>query len=81
MIGLIGALFLIGIVIGCSSLTRLGDIVGRKPIYILGLSMHLFFMTGILISTNRMVSYGLLFIFGMSITARYYVGYTYNLEM
>ena len=43
--------------------------------------MHLFFMIGILITKNKYVAYGLLFIFGMSLTARYYVGYTYNLEM
>jgi MFS family permease len=81
MIGLIGALFLLGIVVGCSTLTRLGDVYGRKPIYMLGLFMHIFFMIGILWSTNKFISYFLLFIFGMSVTARYYVGYTYNLEL
>lgn len=81
MIGLIGALFLLGIVVGCSTLTRLGDVYGRKPIYLLGLFMHIFFMIGIIWSTNKFISYFLLFIFGMSVTARYYVGYTYNLEM
>ena len=81
MVGLIGALFLMGIVVGCSTLTRLGDVIGRKPVYLIGLFMHLFFMIGILISTIKIVSYALLFIFGMSVTARYYVGYTYNLEM
>lgn len=81
MIGLIGAVFLMGIVIGCSTLTRLGDVVGRKPIFLLGLVMHLGFMVGIIISTNKIISYVLLFTFGMSLTARYYVGYTYNLEM
>jgi MFS family permease len=81
MVGLIGALFLLGIVVGCSTLTRLGDVYGRRPIYLLGLCMHIFFMCGILLSTNMYLSYFLLFIFGMSITARYYVGYTYNLEM
>ena len=81
MIGLIGALFLLGIVVGCSTLTRLGDVYGRKPIYLLGLVMHIFFMIGIIWSTNKFISYFLLFIFGMSVTARYYVGYTYNLEM
>ena len=81
MMGLVGAFFLLGIVIGCSTLTRLGDVYGRKPIYILGLFMHLSFMFGILISRNPYVDYFLLFTFGMSITARYYVGYTYNVEM
>ena len=47
--GLIGSAFLFGIVIGCSTLTRLGDVYGRKPIYILGFIMHIGFMIGILI--------------------------------
>jgi MFS family permease len=81
MIGLVGALFLLGIVVGCSTLTRLGDIYGRKPIYLLGLFMHVFFMIGIVSATNQIVGYFLLVILGMSVTARYYVGYTYNLEM
>jgi MFS family permease len=79
--GLVGACFLLGIVVGCSTLTRLGDVYGRKPIYILGLVMHLSFMFGILISENMYIDYVLLFTFGMSLTARYYVGYTYNVEM
>jgi hypothetical protein len=32
-IGLIGFCFLIGIVIGCVTVTRMGDTKGRKPIY------------------------------------------------
>jgi len=81
MIGLIGALFLVGIVVGCSTLTRLGDVYGRKPIYMLGIGLHLFFMVGILWTTSQIFAYFLLFVFGLSVTTRYYVGYTYNLEM
>jgi len=80
-IGMIGAAFLIGIVVGCSTLTRLGDIHGRKPIYMLGIVMHLFFMFGILITTIDYIAFALIFFFGMSVTARYWVGYTYNMEM
>jgi len=80
-IGLIGACFLAGIVVGCSTLTRLGDKHGRKPIYMLGIVMHLFFMFGILIVRIDFIALILIFIFGMSVTARYYVGYTYNIEM
>ena len=80
-IGLIGAAFLVGVVIGSLTLTRLGDIHGRKPIYLLGLVMHLGFMAGILLSTNYILDYILVFILGLSLTARYYVGYCYNIEM
>ena len=81
IVGLIGANFILGIVVGCSTVTRLGDVYGRKPIYLLGLCMHVTCMIGILITTNAIIMFFLLFTFGISITARYYVGYTYNLEM
>lgn len=81
MIGLIGAIFLMGIVVGCSTLTRLGDVYGRKPIYLVGLALHLFFTIGILTTKSVGFAYFLLFVFGLSVTSKYYVGYTYNLEM
>lgn len=81
MIGLIGSLFLVGIVIGCSTLTRLGDVYGRKPIYIVGLLLHMLCMVSILSTTSVVFCYFLLFVFGLSVTSRYYVGYTYNIEM
>ena len=81
LIGLIGAAFLMGVVIGSLTLTRLGDVHGRRPIFMLGLVMHLGFMAGILVVTNYILCYVLVFIFGLSLTARYYVGYAYNVEM
>ena len=81
MIGLIGAAFLMGVVIGSLTLTRLGDVHGRRPIFMLGLVMHLGFMAGIMVVTNYILCYVLVFIFGLSLTARYYVGYAYNVEM
>ena len=41
-IGLFGAFFLGGIVIGSVSLTRMGDIYGRKPIFLVGVIMQIF---------------------------------------
>lgn len=81
MIGLIGACFLCGIVVGCMTLTRMGDVVGRKPIYMLGVVMHIVVMIGLIVSYNAYLDFLLVFTFGMSVTARYYVGYAYNLEM
>lgn len=63
------------------TLTRLGDIVGRKPIYMLGVVMHISAMLGMLTTHNATIAFFLIFTFGMSVTARYYVGYSYNLEM
>lgn len=79
-VGLLGSTFLLGVVIGCLTLTRLGDIYGRRPIYLLGIIMHLGFTVIVLVTTNLVVAYFCTFLFGASMTARYYVGYTYNLE-
>jgi len=78
-----GFSFLLGIVLGCLTVARLGDVYGRKPIYKLGLALHLGFSVCIcfLQTSNLIVLYGLLLVFGMSVTARYYVGYSYNIEM
>lgn len=70
-----------GIVVGCMTLTRMGDVVGRKPIYMLGVVMHIVVMIGLIVSYNAYLDFLLVFTFGMSVTARYYVGYAYNLEM
>jgi MFS family permease len=80
-VGLFGATFLAGIVVGCSTVTRLGDKHGRRPVYMLGIVMHLTFMFGIMLVRNIFMTYLLTFIFGISVTARYYVGYTYSIEM
>ena len=82
-IGMLGFSFLMGIVFGCLTVARLGDVYGRKPIYKLGLWMHLGFsvLLCMLQTKNFYVIYGLLVIFGMSVTARYYVGYSFNIEM
>ena len=80
---MIGFSFLIGVVLGCLTIARLGDIYGRRPIYLLGLFMHLAFSICIFFVKNNsfILLYALLIFLGMSVTARYYVGYTYNLEM
>lgn len=80
LIGFIGALFLAGIVFGCLTVTKLGDVYGRKPIYLLGLFMNLVLTILIILNQNDIILFVLLFFYGLSITARYYVGYTFNLE-
>ena len=78
-----GFAFLVGIVVGCLTIARLGDIYGRKPIFKLGLFMHLAFTVSITFirTKNLFILYTALLIFGMSVTARAYVGYSFNIEM
>ena len=47
----------------------------------LGLLMHLVITIGLVFSTEPIIDFILLFGLGLSLTARYYVGYTYNIEM
>lgn len=47
----------------------------------LGVFMHVGFTMAILMSYNAYLDYALVFIFGLSSTARYYVGFSYLLEI
>ena len=76
-----GAAFLAGIVVGCSTLTRMGDVKGRKPIYFIGMSLNLVCAVFLFFANHIFIVYFILFVLGISVSGRYYVGYTYNLEM
>jgi len=60
--------------------TKLGDIYGRRPIYLMGLALNFVLVGMLIVLRNVLVVYFCLFFLGISIAARYYVGYTYNLE-
>ena len=77
---MIGAVFLVGIVIGCSTVTKFGDYYGRRPVYLFGLLLNFVLIGVLIVLRNIYGAYFCLFFLGVSITARYYVGYTYNLE-
>ena len=79
-IGLFGSFFLLGVVIGCLTLTRLGDIVGRKPIFMLGMIMQIGITTTTIFMTNEYVAYVLCFLEGISMTGKQYVGYSLLIE-
>lgn len=72
---------MLGIVVGCSTVTKLGDVYGRKPVYLSGMVMNFLLIGGSLFLKNMLLAWVCLFLLGVSVTARYYVGYTYNLEM
>jgi len=79
-LGLVGSLFLVGIVVGCSFVTKMGDKYGRRPVYGAGLFINGSIIIILLVQYNVYIAYMCMFMLGVSITARYYVGYTYNLE-
>jgi len=80
MIGLFGAMYLLGMVIGCATLTRLGDLVGRKPVFLGGMIGNTVSILVLIVSKNPWVDFAMLFFFGLACAARYFVGFTYTLE-
>lgn len=79
-LGAVGSLFLVGIVVGCSFITKMGDKYGRRPVYAAGLALNAVIVIICIFSKIVIITYFCMFFLGISITARYYVGYTYNVE-
>ena len=79
-IGLIGSCFMLGIVFGCITIARLGDIYGRRPIFILGMMLQIIGIFGIIVSSNLYLAYFYTLLLGLSITGKLYVGFTYLQE-
>ena len=80
-IGLIGSSFLIGMVIGCMTVTRLGDVYGRKPIFMFGMGLSVIMIVILIFTTNYIMVYFLVFFFGIATTGKTFVGFTYMLEL
>jgi MFS family permease len=80
LLGAVGAVFLVGIVVGCSFVTKMGDVYGRRPVYLAGLLLNFVLILTLILTHQAWVTFICLFFLGISITARYYVGYTFNLE-
>ena len=80
-IGYLGSSFITGCFIGSFVFPRLADIIGRRPIFMLGLLTHIGVVIGSLFCTTIKFAYALLFFGGMAETMRYYVAYVYAVEM
>jgi len=78
--GLIGSMFLIGCFVGSFILPRAADIVGRKPMFLLGICIYICVVIGTLFCHKLSVCYFLMFMGGISETGRYYVAYVYLVE-
>jgi MFS family permease len=80
-IGMYGFVYLAGIVVGCLTVARMGDVWGRKPIYLIGMILNFFLTLGLVFSYNKYLTLVLLCVLGITTTMRAYVGYAYNIEM
>ena len=63
-----GACYLIGTVIGCLTLARMGDIYGRKPIMLIGVIMIVIVTFLLLLSRSYIFDYVLIMTIGIAIT-------------
>jgi MFS family permease len=78
---MIGSCFFIGTFLGSFILPRLADVVGRRPMFLLGLILYITTVTGMIFASDVRVLYGLLVLGGISETGRYYVAYVYAVEI
>lgn len=78
--GFVGSSFIAGCFVGSFILPRLADIVGRKPMFLLGLTIYILVVIASLFTKNIKFAYFLLFMGGISETGRYYVAYVYLIE-
>lgn len=78
---LIGSLFFVGTFTGSFILPRAADIFGRKPLFLIGLSLYIFVVVCLYFVKSLAWLYILLFLGGISETGRYYVAYVYAIEM
>jgi len=70
----------VGTFVGSTFLPLLADMFGRKPIFIVGLILHLVSVVGLMLGTNYYLLLALMFVNGMAEVGRYYVAYVYSVE-
>lgn len=81
MIGLLGSSFLCGLVLGCCTIARAGDIYGRKIVFSISILVLVIVSLLFLVSTNVYIDFALLLVVGWAVTGKQYVGYSYLLEI
>jgi putative MFS transporter len=74
-------MFFAGAFIGSLVLPRLADIFGRRPIYMFGLALYALTALCYPFSMSLTFNYCLIFLGGISESARYYVGFVYLQEL
>jgi len=70
-------MFFAGAFIGSFVLPRLADLYGRRPVYLFGLCLYACTALTYPFSRSLNLNYVLIFLGGISESARYYVGFVY----
>ena len=78
---LIGSMFFVGTFSGSFVLPRAADVYGRKPLFLIGLTLYICVVVALLFNRNLGLLYFLMFAGGVAETGRYYVAYVYIVEM
>ena len=78
--GLFGSSFFAGVVLGSLILPRLSDIYGRRRIALIGNILHVFSGVILLFSTKFSFALFLIFLMGLAMGARVFVGYVFMSE-
>jgi MFS family permease len=74
-------MFFAGAFLGSLFLPRLADIYGRRPIYLFGLCLYACTAITYPFSKSLKLNFVLIFLGGISESARYYVGFVYLQEL
>jgi MFS family permease len=78
---MVGSSFFFGTFLGSFVLPRLADIYGRRPMFLIGLVLHIGSVGCLMVARDLRILYGLLVLGGISETGRYYVAYVYAVEI
>jgi MFS family permease len=70
----------VGAFVGSFILPRFADVVGRKPMFLLGLAIYFCVLIGVLFCRDFYLMCALIFFGGIAETGRYYVAYVYLVE-
>mmetsp|Transcript_28234 Transcript_28234/g.37664 ORF Transcript_28234/g.37664 Transcript_28234/m.37664 type:complete len:181 (-) Transcript_28234:911-1453(-) len=74
-------MFFVGTFLGSFVLPRAADIYGRKPLFLIGLTLYIAVVVALYFNRSLPLLYTLMFLGGVSETGRYYVAYVYCVEM
>lgn len=80
-IGRIGSSFFVGTFLGSFILPRAADVVGRKPMFMLGLVIYICVVIGLMVASTLFQLMALLVLSGVGECGRYYVAYVYVIEI
>ena len=78
--GLFGSLFFVAVVLSSLLFPPLADKYGRKIVCVAGIGVACITQTILLFSTSRQFTYVLIFILGLAMAPRIFVGYIYAME-